>query len=47
MKSRGRVRLCVFPQAVPSPLRVQTVHEPDPAQNAHQTSLPPHGEIQH
>lgn len=43
------IGLClhVFPQAVPSPLSVQTVHGPDSAQNAHQTSLPTHGEIQH
>lgn len=34
-------------QALPSPVCVQTLPESDPAQNAHQASLPSHGEIQH
>lgn len=34
-------------QAVPSPLCVQKLPGPDPAQDAHQASLPSDGEIQH
>lgn len=39
--------LLVSVQAVLSPLCIQTLHESDPAQNAHQARLPSHGQIQH